>query len=53
LNMMVEKKMLGELLVVIEEVKREEMKASIMERRKVNLERSQMYKKSTDVVVIS
>ena len=51
LNMMVQKKMLGELLGVIEEVKREEVRVGVLERRKLNLERSQMYKKSTDVVV--
>lgn len=49
--MMVQKKMLGELLGVIEEVKREEGRVAVLERRKLNLERSQMYKKSTDVVV--
>jgi hypothetical protein len=49
--MMVQKKKLGELLGVIEEVKREEGRVAVLERRKLNLERSQMYKKSTDVVV--
>ena len=51
MNMMVQKKMLGELLVVIEEAKREEGRVAVLERRKLNLERSQMYKKSADVVV--
>lgn len=51
LNMVISRKKLKDLLGIIEEVKNEEMKQSIIEKRKVNMRRSEAYKKSTNIVV--
>ena len=49
--MVMKKKKLTDLLGIIEEVKNEEMKQSIIEKRKVNMARSQAYRNSINVVI--